>query len=143
MSFDLRAKNKNVECIHIGAFTWPIMLQSTGMGYIIGCGSGVHPSENIFTPDKNGYSPFDNDKYFVNSQDAKSMAKLGYGFIKVKEYINNYYEEMEDQDEANKMKKYQMPDGRYLYGQETGVKFLRDIKKFCDFAIKSGGFYIG
>ena len=51
MSYDLTARNKNVPNIRIDAFSWTIMLQDTGMGYVLGYGANISPAYIILGAD--------------------------------------------------------------------------------------------
>lgn len=59
MGYDLTAKNKKVEGISIGAFSWPIILQETGAGYVIGYGAGRTPARYVYQNGNSG-SPVSN-----------------------------------------------------------------------------------
>lgn len=135
MSYDLTPKKKDVEELRIGAFTWPIMLQETGMGYILGYGKNITPGSYVYQQGNYG-SPVSNDGYKVTAFEAKAMAKAARGYISVKKFINNQY------DEISKEKRNQYESYKDLYIQPTGVDFLNAIEEFADFAEKSGGFTI-
>ncbi|HAH24960.1 MAG TPA: hypothetical protein DCL77_14600 [Prolixibacteraceae bacterium] len=143
MSYDLVPANKELEEISMGAFSWPIILQETGMGYILGYGAGRTPATYVFTPAKNGGSPASNDKYKVSATQAKAMAMVARGFISVKEFINKEWQEMTEEDREFKKKFAESWKGnRPLYLPETGQRFLDEVKKFAEFAEKSKGFKI-
>lgn len=139
MSYDLHAKNKNVESIRIGAFSWPIMLQDSGMGYVLGYGKSRVPGEYVYLNGNNG-SPVSNDGYRVTSEEAKIMAKIARGYVSVKRFINDQWEAL---DEAERIESEQLKiNGKPLYEQQTGDGFLELIEKFAEFAERSGGFCI-
>ena len=144
MSYDLRPVNKEIEEIRMGAFSWPIILQETGIGYILGYGAGRTPATYVYIPAKNGGSPASNDNYKVTATQAKAMAMVARGFISVKKYINKEWQEMTEEDrEYAKKFATQWEGNRPIYLPETGQKFLDEIQKFADFAEKSRGFKIG
>lgn len=135
MSYDLKPRNKNIEELRIGAFTWPIILQDTGMGYILGYGKNITPGSYIYQQGNNG-SPVSNDGYKVSSFEAKAMAKIARGYISVKKFINKQYDEMQ----SNTREQYM--NYKDLYEQPISIDFLNIIENFADFAEKSGGFEI-
>jgi hypothetical protein len=140
MSFDLMPIKKDLEEISFGAFTWPVMLDETGMGYVLGCGPGRSVGQYVFVPDKNGASPRTNDGYKVSAAEARMMAVIARGYVSVKRFINKEWDallphERKGQEQA----KY---NGRPLYQPYTSEEFLKRLERFADFAEKSGGFKI-
>lgn len=139
MGYTLKAKNKKVKSIDYGAFIWPIMLQDTGMGYVLGYGAGRSPASYVYQNGNIG-SPSSNDGYRVTATEAKMMAKVARGYISVKRFINKEWAELpEERRKVDMEAKY---DGRPLYNLETAEHFLTRLEKFADFAEKSGGFQI-
>lgn len=141
MGYDLVPKSKDVEEISIGAFSWPIILQETGMGYVLGYGEGRSPGQYVYIPDKRGASPASNDGYFVTSSEAKMMAAVGRGFVSVQRFINNEWDAMPE-DQRKRDLEAKLIDGRKLYKQPWHEDRLKQIEQFCDFAEKSKGFKI-
>jgi hypothetical protein len=143
MSYDLIPRNKKVSEITFGASLWPIMLQETGMGYVLGYGAGRTPTTYVYKPQKKGGSPASNDGYKVSSTQAKAMAMVARGFISVKEYINKEWLELsEEKREVEKKFTDSWSGNRPIYLPETGQHFLDQLNKFADFAEKSEGFRI-
>ena len=139
MGYTLKPINKECESIDFGAFSWPIMLQDTGMGYILGYGQAKNPAQYVYQNGNMG-SPVSNDGYKVTATEAKMMARIARGYISVKEFINKEWAELSEEDrEREKNFKY---EGKLLYMPETGEKFLEQLRKFADFAEKSKGFRI-
>lgn len=138
MGYDLTAKNKDVADIRIGAFSWPIILQETGAGYILGYGASKCPAQYVYHPRGNA-SPASNDGFRVTSSEAKMMAKIVRGFISVKKYVNNEWDEM---DEMDRKRDEWTNDRLNIYVKYTGDNFMDICEKFADFAEKSGGFRI-
>jgi len=144
MGYNLTARNKKIADFEIGAFSWPIMLQDTGMGYVLGYGANVEPASYVYQNGNNG-SPVSNDGYKVTSFEAKAMAAVAQGYISVKRFINKQYEEMsEEKKEHFKSAKYFGDEGivKKLYEQPTSEDFLLKLEKFAEFSEKSGGFTI-
>ena len=141
MSYDLVPKNKEVKEMSVGAFVWPIILQETGMGYVLGYGEGRSPGSYVYKPDKRGASPASNDGYFVTSREAKMMAAVGRGFISVNRFINKEWDAMPE-DKRKKDLEYKTHEGKLLYKQPWHEDRLKQIENFCDFAEASKGFRI-
>jgi hypothetical protein len=141
MGYDLSPKNKNVKELCIGAFFWPIMLQETGMGYVLGYGAGRSPGTYVYIPDSRGASPSSNDGYNVSSTQAKMMATVGRGFVSVKRFINKEWDEM-PKEEKEKALNYKGYNGQPIYQQPWHEDRLKQIEQFCDFAENSKGFKI-
>lgn len=83
MGYYLKPRNKKVEPIRIGAFSWPIILQITGAGYIIGYGKGKGPASYVYQTGGIG-SPVSNDGYSISAFESKAMARAAWGFASVK-----------------------------------------------------------
>jgi hypothetical protein len=71
MGYDLIPINKEVESISIGAFSWPMYLQETGMGYVLGYGAGLRPGSYVYQDNNNG-SPASNDGFKVSVNRSKN-----------------------------------------------------------------------
>lgn len=144
MSYDLIARNKKISSIGIGAFSWPIMLQDTGMGYVLGYGANVEPASYVYQGGNNG-SPSSNDGYKVTSFEAKAMAKVARGYISVKRFINKQYEDMDEKKrEFYKSSLYHGENGivKKMFEQPVSEEFLQKLDVFAEFAEQSNGFKI-
>jgi len=86
MGYLLKPKNKKVESINVGAFSWPIILQETGAGYVLGYGAGRAPASYVYQ-DGNKGSPASNDGYKVNGTEAKAMASVLRGYATVQRFV--------------------------------------------------------
>lgn len=139
MSYDLIPKNKNVKAISVGAFSWPIILQETGMGYIIGYGEGRAPATNVYQPRKEA-SPTSNDGYKISSAEAKMMAAVIKGFLSVQRFINKEWQEIPEPERQKQ--KDTMTCGKHLYKGEWSEDRLKQIETIGEFFKKSGGFAI-
>lgn len=138
MSYDLSARNKKVEDLRIGAFSWPILLQETGAGYVLGYGAARCAAQYVYQTDGHG-SPASNDGYIVTSLESKMMAKIVRGFISVKKFVNKEWDEMEEED---RKRTELLNEKMKVYTPYTGDKFMDICEKFADFSEKSGGFRI-
>lgn len=139
MGYDLIPVKKGKE-FSAGLFSWPIMLQQTGAGYVIGYGEGRTPGSYVYHPRNSGASPVSNDGFKVTAKEAKIMALLVRGYISVNRFINKEWEAIpEAEREQMKNVKY---DGKPLYKTGVHEDQLKKLEAFCDFAEQSGGFKI-
>lgn len=138
MGYTLVPRNKKVDDIYIGAFTWPIVLQETGAGYILGYGAGMLPATYVYQTGRQG-SPVSNDGYKVTANEARAMGKITRGYISVKEFINKEWDSLAIED--RKLKE-QWNEKCKIYQGYTGEKFIKLLKRFADFAETCGGFRI-
>lgn len=134
MGYDLRAKNKNVKGISIGAFSWPMFLQETGAGYVLGYGAGLKPATYVYQNGNNG-SPVSNDGYKVSSFESKMMAKIFYGFVSVQEFITKQWDDHSEEEKEN-MKKHD------FYNKPWAKERLEQLKTIAKFMDESSGFSI-
>lgn len=134
MGYNLTPRNKKIERVSVGSFSWPIILEETGAGYVLGYGKGLVPASYVYQDGNNG-SPVSNDGYIVNAFEAKAIAKCMNGYISVQKFVNEQYEKYSDQEKDN-MKKHS------FYRKEVSKDFLDKIRKIADFIDKSGGFRI-
>lgn len=139
MAYDLIPVNKKVKELSIGAFAWPIYLQETGMGYVLGYGQAMMPGTYVYNNGNKG-SPVSNDGYKVSSLEAKMMAKIARGFITVQRYVNKEWEAIpEEQVESLKASQTGFgPTYRHPWHEDR----LKLIEQFADFAEQSKGFKI-
>lgn len=140
MGYDLIPVNKKVDELSIGAFSWPVMLQDSGMGYVLGYGAGRSPGSYVYKSGGNG-SPSSNDGYKVSKAEAKMMAVVARGYVSVKRFINKEWAEIPE-EQKNREKDFRVPNGNLIYQQETSEQFLEKMELFADFAEKSDGFKI-
>lgn len=140
MSYDLYPINKKIKEMSIGAFMWPIMLQETGAGYVVGYGSGRSPASYVFSPDKKGASPVSNDGYKISALEAKMMATVIRGYLSVQRFVNKEWDEMEEY--RRKDLQETLSCGKYLYRQYFHEDRLKQFERFAEFAEQSKGFKI-
>lgn len=143
MGYDLISKNKKakIQEMKYGIFSWPMILQETGMGYILGYGLGMRPGSYVYQPRGKGGSPVSNDGFLVSATEAKAMARCARGFISVKRFINKEWEELSPEDLASRVS-CRNEDGTFLYKQKYHEDVLTKLEKFAEFAEQSGGFRI-
>lgn len=110
MSYDLIPRNKNIKEKRIGAFYWPIILQKTGMGYVLGYGSSLNFGQYVYNEGNCG-SPVSNDGYKVSSFEAKSMAKVARGFVSVQKFNLKQWNELDSMEELSWSDLYKIREG--------------------------------
>jgi hypothetical protein len=140
MGYDLNPKNKQLNSLYIGVFSWPMFLQETGMGYVLSYGTGFKPGSYVYSNNNNG-SPVSNDGYKVTSLEAKMMAKVARGYVFVQRYVNEEWEQLSEEmvkdcEQTNNRHSFKMYRGKM---DEDHLIFL---EKFADWAEKSKGFTI-
>lgn len=142
MGYSLIPKNK-IETIDIGAFSWPIFLQKTGAGFVLGYGAGRTPGSYVYQSNNIG-SPVSNDGYKVSVRESKAMALCMRGYISVSAFINKAWEEKyPNEEERDKIKESVIiGTNKPLYNSPMGQKRLEELVKIADFIEKSGGFKI-
>ena len=139
MGYELRPKNKKIDSLHFGAFIWPIFLQETGMGYILGYGAGRTPASYVYRNGNNG-SPVSNDGYIVSSNEAKMMAKVAEGFVSVQRFVNDEWNKLPE--EERKYCEEWDANRKPIYRPQWHEDRLKEIEKFIEFANNSKGFSI-
>ncbi len=140
MSYDLHASKKDVQSIRVGAFSWPMYLQESGAGYVVGYGAGLRPATYVYQSGKKG-SPVSNDGYYVTSKEAKIMAVVIDGYLSVQKFMRLEFdalpeEKVKEMEEANtkfSWKTYNLP---------IATKHLDKLEEISKFMKESGGFRI-
>lgn len=138
MGYDLIPKKEGVESKSGMIFTWPVILQETGAGYLFGYG------ENTFKPGyyvynnslPNNGSPVSNDGFEVSKEDAIIMARIFRGYVYVKRTLREEWLE-KSEDERAMIKDF--------YGDKVeppAEVFLQKIESLADFFEQSEGFNI-
>lgn len=144
MGYDLIARNKKAKIKEFvfGSFSWPIFLQETGMGYVIGYVPSMEPNSYNYIPRTyNEGSPVSNDGYIVTSSQAKAMALVARGFVSSNRFINNQWSEIPEERQIE-MRKAVNYNGTPLYRQGYAEEHLVKLEQFAEFANQSGGFTI-
>jgi len=138
MGYDLIARNNKAEDMYIGSFSWPILLQETGAGYVIGYGKGLQPSSYVYQNNQPG-SPVSNDGYKVTANEAKSMAAVVRGYISVKTFVNKEWDEMNEEDRKNRES---WNETEKIYTEYTSEKTLDQLNSLAEFLENCSGFRI-
>lgn len=142
MGYTLTPKKK-IASINVGAFSWPMFLQETGAGYVIGYGAGRAPATYVYQSNNHG-SPVSNDGYKVTAAEAKAMAMCMRGYISVASFINKEWEEkFPDENERKIAKETPMiGSSKLLYNVPMAKERLEQLAKIAEFIENSGGFKI-
>lgn len=143
MGYELKPKSrsKKVKSILVGGFSWPIFLQETGAGYVIGYGAGLRPGSYVYLTGNNG-SPVSNYGYVVNEDEAKMMAIVIRGYLSVQRFVNNDWDKLPELDRKD-MENSRVPEfGGPLYRKYVHEDRLKEIEKIADFMERSKGFSI-
>jgi hypothetical protein len=127
-------KNAKISEMPVGVFTWPIFLQDTGMGYVLGYGAGMLPASYVYQNGNNG-SPSSNDGYKVTATQAKMMATVARGYVSVQRFVNKQWDELEPEDRAEREKSD-------VYRKKMHEDHLKKLEAIADFMEQSGGFKI-
>lgn len=144
MGYDLISKNNKskIREYTIGAFSWPMFLSETGMGYILGYGDGMKPASYVYSTLKKAGSPVSNDGYMVTASQSKAMAMVARGFISVNRFINKQWGELTE-EERIRMDGLKIPGSdKELYKKGWHEDRLVQLENFAEFAEQSQGFSI-
>jgi len=143
MSIDLIPKKRNIDSFRISGIGWPMLLNKTRMGYVIGYGCGVEPLECSYTPQANHGSPISNDGYVVTNLEAKAMSLVLDGYMKEQKFLQTEWNKMTINKRLYK-EHCKNCRGEPLYNQP--VKWEEDTFNFLEelsvFMYNSGGFKI-
>jgi len=140
MGYHLSPKNKKVEAISVGAFSWPIILQETGAGYVIGYGRGRTPASYVYQEGNKG-SPASNDGYKVSGTEAKMIGTVLRGYVSVQRFVNKEWDAMPPEEKEQGLK-ITIPDSGKLYRGYVVEERLKQYEKIADFCEQSKGFSI-
>lgn len=141
MGYDLNPKNKKIDSLSVGAFAWPIFLQETGAGYVLGYGVGLKPGTYVYNNGNNG-SPASNDGYKVTAKQAKMMACVMRGFASVQRFVNSEFEALSPEEKKAIEDSEKNINFKSYYRQRWHEDRLKQIEKIADFFELSGGFSI-
>lgn len=136
MGYDLIANKKGVKDKRGFVFTWPIILQETGAGYLFGYGMNTFSSGYIYDGNRPDGSPVSNNGFEISKEEALIMARLFRGYVFVKRSLREEWEKKTQED-------------RLMLKRLIGNKaeppaevFLQKIEELADFCEQSEGFKI-
>jgi hypothetical protein len=140
MGYDLKPKNKATKEITVGAFSWPIILQETGAGYVLGYGQGRSPATYVYQTGNNG-SPGSNDGYKVTKKQAEMMATVIRGYVSVQRHVNKEWEALPE-DERKSHEQSTNSYGNNVYRCFVHEDRLKQMENIAEFFEQSKGFSI-
>ena len=140
MGYDLLPKNKNTQGISVGAFSWPMYLQESGAGYVLGYGAGIRPATYVYQSGKKG-SPVSNDGYYVTSKEAKIMSCVIDGYLSVQRFMRLEIDAL-SQEKVNEMEEANKNFSWKTYNMPMAGKHLDKLDEISKFMKESGGFHI-
>lgn len=136
MGFDLRAINKGVHDLSMGAFSWSWMLEA-GVGLPLCHGKGVTPASFVFRERPDGRCVGYNDGARVTAKEAKQMAQIARWVADYQDTLREVWMQQSEEDRI-----HQQDNNRRLYNVPVRQDFVDKIRAFADFAEKSGGFRV-
>ena len=117
--------------------TWPMILQETGAGYLLGYGiNTVKAGYYVYDGRRGPGSPVSNDGFKVSASEAKTMAKLFRGYVFVQRAIRKDYEAMSSHDKEI--------DSKFncMHKEPPCEEFINKVEELAEFCEKSKGFRI-
>lgn len=144
MGYDLTPRNKKAGDYHIGAFSWPMMLDA-GLGLVLGTAPGFKPAEFIYLSRPDNLCVQYNDGARVTAAECKDLAKVARWIAAVQEGRIRQWEKVPD-EEKDRMKaanKRLESEGRSaLYKLPWHPDVVKSFRDFADWCEKSRGFKI-
>ena len=137
MGYDLIPKKNGVDSKHGMIFTWPVILEKTGAGYLFGYGMNTfRPGKHIYDGSRLDGSPVSNDGFDVSKEDPLIMARLFKGYVFVKRGLIEEWEKMSEKEQTL---------AKSLLGEKAAPpseEFLRKVEMLAEFCEQSEGFNI-
>lgn len=126
--------NKKIAVYEPGIFTWPIILNQTGVCYLFGYGDNTAQPGTHFYNGNIG-CPVYNDGLKINATDAKYMAKIFNGYVHVKRSVR------EDWEKLSKVEQTVLLSVR-ADAEPPSIDFLNKVERLAKFCEESKGFQI-
>ncbi len=144
MGYDFVPKNKAAGDYHIGAFSWPFMLEA-GLGLVFGSGEGFKPGEFIYITRADGKCVNYNDGARVSREEAKELAKVARWIARIqeariKQWAKVPSEERARMEQDNKLRESKCMSNIYKLPWHPNA--VQRFVQFAEWAEKSGGFTI-
>lgn len=133
MGYSLYPRNKKLESMKFGAFSWSWMLDA-GVGLPAGHMKGREPASFRYAPDKKGRCIMYNDGFRVDAFTAKAMAASARTVASAYRAINREWDELTPERRESQQR---MPD---IYRLGVREDFIEKAEKFAEWAEKSQGF---
>lgn len=140
MGYDFRAVKRGVDGFHLGAFSWPWMLDQ-GPGLLLGYGTGLKPGSYVYKANggARGGSPVTNDGYRVGARDAKILARLLRELADVHDHRRRAFD-AESEEWRNRVTALSSRD--QVYKLPVRADFVAQMRGFAEWAERSGGFRV-
>lgn len=137
MGYDLIPKKKGVNSKSGMIFTWPVILEETGAGYLLGYGMNTFDrGRYIYNGSRPDGSPVSNDGFEVSKEDALAMAKLFRGYVFVKRELRKEWDK-KPEEERVRIKSFL---GNNV--EPPAEAFLQKVEALAEFCEQSEGFNI-
>jgi hypothetical protein len=136
MGFDFSPTNKKAGFYHIGAFSWPNMLDA-GLGLVLGTGQGFKPCEFIYITRPDKLCVQYNDGALVTAEECKDLAKVARWIAAIQDARLRQWDKV-PADQQKEMRSD--THGTYKLPWDAGV--IQKFRDFADWCEKSGGFKI-
>ena len=137
MGYDLMPKKKGVDAKSGMVFTWPIILQKTGAGYLFKYGMNTFdPGKYIYDGSRSDGSPVSNDGFEVSREDALIMARLFRGYVFVSRELREEWDKKPEKEKV--MIKSLLGDK----AEPPAEIFLQKVEALAEFCEQSEGFNI-
>lgn len=137
MGYDLIPKKEGVNSKSGMIFTWPVILQETGAGYLFGYGTNTFdPGKYIYNGSRPDGSPVSNDGFEVSKDEALVMAKLFRGYVFVKRELRKEWDKEPEKEQVWL---------KSLLGNKAeppAETFLQKVEELAEFCEQSEGFNI-
>lgn len=137
MGYNLIPKKAGVQEKNGMVFTWPIILQETGAGYLFGYGTNTFdPYVYIYDGSRPDGNPVSNDGFEVTKEEALIMARLFRGYVKVKRELREQWEKKPENEKV-------MVKSMFGSKAEPPAEiFLQKVEALAEFCEQSEGFNI-
>jgi hypothetical protein len=137
MGYDLIPKRKEVKAKSGMIFTWPIILQETGAGYLFGYGVNTFdPGRYIYDGSRPNGSPVSCDGFDVSKEEALIMARLFRGYVSVKRELRERWDNKQEEDRVL-IKSFLGNNA-----EPPAEVFLQKVEDLAEFCEQSEGFNI-
>ena len=136
MECNLTPKNKKACPPCVLRYIWPMVLNETGAGYLLGYGEiEAVPGSYVYNGNRGPGTPVSNEGFIVTAEEAKIMAKLFRGYAFVKRGVRKQWGKL---PERNK----QMAIYINERSEPPDDDFINKVESLADFCEKSGGFTV-
>lgn len=134
MGYDFKPKNDDADGFHLGAFSWPVLLEQFGCLFPFTqklkwyCVFGI--DERMPASDR--YPRIiSNDGFPVTDEEAKIMARMARNYVAIQRTLP-------EQPEPE----FGAPEWEQPWPRKIRTDFVDQFEKFAEWAEKSGGFEI-